>query len=44
MVKARDWQVVMMLNHTKPGSHGDSKKKRSKTKARKKVDPRKEGY
>lgn len=42
--KARDWGVVMMLAHTKPGNHGHPKRQESKTKCRGKVDVRKDGW
>lgn len=28
--KNRDWQVVMMLEHTKPGSHKDKRKEQNR--------------
>ena len=44
MKAPRDWICVNMLRHTKPDSHGDARKNESKTKARKKVDVKKEGW
>lgn len=42
--KARNWLVVSMLSHTKSGNHGSLRKHEQKTKARGKIDMRKEGY
>lgn len=28
--KSRDWGVVMMIKHTKPGAHKDQKKEKSR--------------
>jgi len=36
-IKTRDWGVVMMLEHTKPGVHKDQKKEKSKKACRGKV-------
>lgn len=36
-IKVRDWGVIMMLKHTKPGAHKDQKKEKSKKACRGKV-------
>jgi hypothetical protein len=40
----RNWHAVNAQMRNSAGSMGDEKKKQDKSKCRKKVDPKKEGY